>query len=241
MMIEAWSPWGRGSGRIMEVDSSGKKRWEITNLRYPMDASIIGNDRILVAEFHASQVTERDFKGKILWSRQATSPTGAQRLATGNTLITTRSQLIEVDRAGKEVWTWSPTDGMEICQAQRMRNGQTAVLDSAGKYLRLDSKGKELRSVQVGQMQGYGAGAQFLPNDHVLMPVMMENKVAEYNGSGKIVWEAHVDQPCSAHRLPNGNVLVALQNSQKVIEVNRSGKTVWEYKEQFQPHYASRR
>jgi hypothetical protein len=206
-----------------------------------MDASIIGNDRILVAEYHSSQVTERDFKGKILWSRQAMSPTGAQRLATGNTLITTRSQLIEVDRAGKEVWTWSPTAGMEICQAQRMRNGQTAVLDSAGKYLRLDSKGKELRSVQVGQMQGYGAGAHFLANDHVLMPLMMENKVAEYNGTGKIVWEAHVDQPCSAHRLPNGNVLVALQNSQKVIEVNRSGKTVWEYKEQFQPHYASRR
>jgi len=71
---------------------------------------------------------------------------------------------------------------------------------------------------------------------------MNQNKVAEYNGSGKIVWEANVTQPSSAHRLPNGNVLVACQNFHHVLELNRSGKTVWEYKENnFQPHYARRR
>jgi HEAT repeat protein len=241
LMVEAWSPWGRGGGRVMEVDSAGKKRWEITNLQYPTDACVIGHDRVLIAEYSSSQVTERDFKGKILWTKQCANPTGAQRLPSGNTLITMRQQLIEVDRTGKEVWSWSPTSGMEICQAQRLRNGQTAVLDSAGMYMRLDSKGKQLRSAQVGMMHGYGAGAEFLSNDHVLMPLINENKVVEYNASGKIVWEAHITMPCSAHRLPNGNVLVALQNSRSVVELNRAGKQVWEYKENFQPHYARRR
>jgi hypothetical protein len=242
LLVEAWSPWGRGGGRILEVDAAGKKRWEIGNLMYPTDASVIGNDRVLIAEYSSSQVTERDFKGKILWSKQIPMPTGAQRLPSGNTLITTRQQLVEVDRTGKEVWTHSPAAGMEICQAYRLRNGQTAILDSAGVYVRVDSKGRQLKSVQVGMMHGYGAGAEFLANDHVLMPLMNQNKVAEYNSSGKIVWEANVTNPCSAHKLPNGNVLVACQNFQRAVELNRAGKTVWEYKEnQFQPHYATRR
>jgi HEAT repeat protein/outer membrane protein assembly factor BamB len=240
LIVEAWNPMGRG-GRVVEVDASGKKRWELNNLRYPTDASVIGNDRLLMAEYHTSQVTERDFKGKILWTKNVPNPTGAQRLTTGNTLITTRNQLVEVDRNGKEVWTWSPTNGMEICQAHRYRNGQTAVIDQGGRFIRLDSKGKELRTTQVGVMWGYGAGAHFLPNDHVLMPLTNENKVAEYNASGKIVWEASVMQPSSAHRLPNGNVLVAMQQGQKVIEMNRAGKTVWEFKDNIQPHYATRR
>jgi HEAT repeat protein len=240
LVVEAWNPMGRG-GRVMEVDASGKKRWEINNLRYPTDASIVGNDRLLMAEYHTSQVTERDFKGKILWTKNVPNPTGAQRLSTGNTLVTTRNHLVEVDRNGKEVWTWSPTNGMEICQAHRYRNGQTAVIDQGGRFIRLDSKGKEIRSTQVGVMYGYGAGAHFLPNDHVLMPLTNENKVAEYNGSGKVVWEASVMQPGSAFRLPNGNVLVAMQQGQKVIEMNRAGKTVWEFKDNIQPHYATRR
>src|SRR5262249_14368165 len=183
----------------------------------PTDASVVGNDRVLIAEYSSSQVTERDFKGKIIWSKQVNLPTGAQRLPNGNTLITTRQQLLEVDKSGKEVWTHSSANGAEICAAYRFRNGQMAVLDSAGRYSRLDSKGKELKSVQVGTMHGFGAGADFLPNDHVLMPLMNENKVAEYNSSGKIVWEAHVNGPCSAYRLPNGNVLVACQNQRGSI------------------------
>src|SRR5262249_33918136 len=153
-----------------------------------------------------------------------------------------RQQLLEVDRSGKEIWTWSPPAGTEICQGYRLRNGQVGVLDSSGVYRRMDTKGKEYKSVQVGMMHGYGAGAEFLPNDHVLMPLINENKVAEYNSSGKIVWEASITQPCSAHRLPNGNVLVACQSFSHVVELNRAGKTVWEYKEgNFQPHFARRR
>src|SRR5207249_4919904 len=105
LMVEGWSPFGQG-GRVLEVDASGKKRWEISNLMFPTDACVLGNDRVLIAEYNSSQVTERDFKGKILWTKQIAMPTGAQRLPNGNTLITTRQQLVDVDRAGKELWTW---------------------------------------------------------------------------------------------------------------------------------------
>jgi hypothetical protein len=240
LMIEAWNRFGQG-GRVMEVDASGKKRWEIGNLMFPTDASVIGNDRVLIAEYNTSQVTERDFKGKILWTKQIQWPTNAQRLSNGHTFITTQQQIVEVDRTGKEVWTWHPPGGNGISGAHRFRNGQIAVLDQAGVYSRLDSKGKVLKTVQVGMMHGMGAGADFLPNDHVLMPLINENKVAEYNAAGKIVWEASITQPCSAFRLPNGNVLVSQQNSQRVVELNRAGKQVWEYKDNFMPHYARRR
>jgi HEAT repeat protein len=240
LMVEAWNRFG-GGGRIREVDASGKTRWEIGNLMYPTDASVIGHDRVLIAEYNSSQVTERDFKGKILWTKHIQWPTGAQRLPNGNTLITTQQQLVEVDRNGKEVWTFHTPNGNGIAGAHRFRNGQMAVLDQAGVYSRLDAKGKVLKTVQVGMMNGLGAGADFLPNDHVLMPLMGQNKVAEYNASGKVVWEANIPQPCSAFRLPNGNVLVAQQNFQRIVELNRAGKQVWENKGDFMPHYARRR
>jgi HEAT repeat protein len=240
LVVEAWSPMGRG-GRVLEVDSHGRKRWEIDGVMYPMDASVVGHDHVLIAEYSSSRVTERDFKGKVIWEKQIQWPTGAQRLPNGNTFITTQQQIVEVDRTGKEVFTYNNMQHGPIMVAKKLRNGQICMLTNTGVYVRTDSRGKELKRVQVSAMHSFGAGVDFLPRDHVLMPLMNENKVVEYDATGKIVWEAGVTQPCSAHRLPNGNTLVAQQFGQCVIEINRAGKTVWEYKENVNPHYASRR
>lgn len=239
LLVEAWSRRGRG-GRVLEIDSSGKKRWEINGLQYPMDARVIGHDRVLIAEFQSSMVTERDFKGAIIWQKSIENPVGAQRLPNGNTLITTRNRIVEVDREGKENALFTNMN-YEICTAQKLRNGQIQVLLTTGRYLRLDSKGKELKSTSVSVMHNFGAGADFVGRDHVLMPLMQENKVVEYNDSGKIVWEASINMPCSSVRLPNGNTLVACQNAGRCVELNRSGKVVWEYKDDITPHFASRR
>jgi HEAT repeat protein len=239
LLVEAWSRTGRG-GRVLEVDAAGKKRWEITGLQYPMDARVVGHDRVLIAEYQSSMVTERDFKGSIVWQKSIELPVGAQRLPNGNTVITTRNRVVEVDREGKENVLFTNMNH-EICVAQKLRNGQLQVIFSTGRYVRLDSKGKELKSVPISIIHNFGAGVDFPGRDHVLMPLMQQNKVVEHNESGKVVWEASVNMPCSAVRLPNGNTLVACQNAGRCVELNRSGKVVWEYKDNVTPHYASRR
>ena len=56
------------------------------------------------------------------------------------------------------------------------------------------------------QMPG---SVQVLPNGNVLVPLLFNGKVAEYDAAGQIVWEANVQQPSSAMRLPNGHTLIA--------------------------------
>ncbi len=63
-----------GAGRVFEIDRDGKERWAITNLRGPVDAVVVPGKRVLIAEYHGRRVTERDFTGKILWSKQVAMP-----------------------------------------------------------------------------------------------------------------------------------------------------------------------
>jgi hypothetical protein len=57
---------------------------------------------------------------------------------------------------------------------------------------------------------------------------MDNNKVAEYDGTGKELWSVAVPSPWSAARLKNGNTLIA-SNRNFVREVNPQGQTVWEF------------
>ena len=73
--------------------------WQINNLLFPLDAQLLGEDRVLVAEYHGNRVTERDLKGAIIWSKQMNSnPHNVQRLPNGHTLIATNISVVEVDR-----------------------------------------------------------------------------------------------------------------------------------------------
>ena len=73
----------------------------------PNDAQVLPGGRILVAERNGNQVTERDRTGAISWKHECSSPIGCQRLPGGNTLITTFSELKEVTREGKVVFSYS--------------------------------------------------------------------------------------------------------------------------------------
>jgi hypothetical protein len=68
-----------------------------------------------------------------------------------------------------------------------------------------------------------------LPNGHVLIPLMNEDKVVEYDADGKSVAEISVEQPIVATRLPNGNTLVTSMSRRRAVEIDRAGKEVWEY------------
>ncbi len=93
------------NNRVYELDRNGKERWAIGNVSNPLDAVVLPGNRVLIAECHANRVSERDFKGNILWQKQIVQPVRVQRLPNGNTFIATLTgSLMEVDRSGKEIY-----------------------------------------------------------------------------------------------------------------------------------------
>jgi len=215
---------------IMELGADGKTpRWKIEDVQFPLDAQVLPGGRVLVAEQQGNRVTERTTKGEVKWEKQIDGPLMAQRLPNGNTFIATRTQLVEVDRTGKEVSSHSQPGGDLIMKAQKLPNGDVGVVTMGRRFLRLDSTGKELASFKVNVATS-GGRIDVLPNGHVLVPEMARDKVVEYDSGGKPVWEADIEEPIAAVRLRNGNTLVNSMKQKRAVELDRAGKEVWEYK-----------
>jgi HEAT repeat protein len=220
---------GKATGKVYELDAAGRTRWEINDVRYPIFAQVVGPDRVLVAEYQGYTVSERNFKGEVIWQRPAGGILmGAQRLPGGQTLIVTRNQVREVDRSGKETIVLNrPND---ITSAGRFRDGTLGVITTAGVLVRYTREGKELRSFNVGPITtSIGFRAHFLPNGHVLVPHYVQNKVAEYDSNGKRVWEATLsatNRPFAVSRLPNGHTLVVSRLGNSVVELDKEGREV---------------
>jgi hypothetical protein len=214
-------------GRVFEQDAHGRTRWQIKDLQYPIDAQVLDARRVLVAEYGARRVTERNHKGDILWQTALSgSPIVARRLSSGNTFIASRSSVYEVDRTGAEVWTLNHSFGL-IVAACPLRDGSVAVISQMGEYQRLDRSGKVLNSFRVGRIvRSVGTQIDVLPNGHVLIPFYTGNCVVEYDTDGKAVWSAQAYRPTCAHRLPNGHTLIASRMSNVLVEVDRRGQEV---------------
>jgi HEAT repeat protein len=212
-------------GRVVELDQKGKVRWQIENLKYPVDAQVLpGGDKVLIAEYTGRAVTERNLKGEVLWTKTVQAIVlGARRLPDGNTFIVSRSQLLEVDKDGKEVLAINRND---VAAAVKLRDGEIGMLTTAGRYVRLDATGKELKSFNAGQILSIGGHFEVLPNGRVIVPQYSQNRVVEFDAEGKQLWAADLQQPTSVRRLPNGNTLVASRYGRYVVELDRNGKEV---------------
>jgi HEAT repeat protein len=227
------------NGQIIELGTDGKQRWQLSGLSNPWDFQVLPGQRVLVAEYGASRVSERNLKGDIVWQKQVANPISCQRLSNGHTFIATRNQLLEVDRSGKEVFTLN-RNNWDIMSAQKLRDGQIVMVSQSGCH-RLDASGKELRSYQLPN----GVGTYYVgisAKGGILLAQSWMNKVYDYDPDGKLVAEINVNQPWSAFRLPNGNTLVSTQNwPAKVLEVDKAGKTVWEHQTPTQAGRVKRR
>lgn len=69
----------------------------------------------------------------------------------------------------------------------------------------------------------------------IMVPLMGENRVAEYNMDGKELWSVSAKSPWSAIRLKNGNTLISGDGNGYTREVNMSGETVWEFTREDAP------
>ncbi|HEV3263063.1 MAG TPA: PQQ-binding-like beta-propeller repeat protein [Gemmataceae bacterium] len=231
----------KGGSAVWECGLDGKPRWEITGLQSPIDAQVLPGNRVLVAEYGGRAVTERDFKGKVLWEHKLNSqPVTCQRLANGNTLVATLQDIVEVTRAGKDVFRHTVQTGM-IFSAQKRRDGHVIYVTYEGKLTELDARGKELRSFTFEAPQQGLVTVEVLPGNHYLIPMTKSGKVVEFDSGGKVVWQCPASSPNAASRLPNGNTLVCGMSAGRVVEVNRAGKVVWEHTFEGRPFRVRRR
>jgi HEAT repeat protein len=219
------------NNRVFEVDRNGKERWAINGIPFPVDAWVVGNKRVLIAEYNGQKVTERDFEGKVLWTKEGINgnPVNVQRLANGNTFIATQGQVMEVDRNGKEVYTVNNIPG-GILAAYRARNGHIVCLNNGNQCVVVDTTGKQIKSFPSNRQPQWTSGLDLLSNGHILITQPNINKVTEYDADGKQIVEVDAPLATTASALPNGHFLVASHQGQRAFEVDRTGKVVWEHK-----------
>jgi HEAT repeat protein len=228
--------------RVFEIDRHGKELWAIDNATDPVDAVVLPGRRVLIAEYKLQRVTERDGKGKILWEKGVPgNPCSVQRLANGNTVIVVPDgPILEVDRAGKEVWTIPSVPG-GVKAAQRSRRGDVVCLTGKGQCLLLDTTGTPLGSFVTGHDDISIGGIDLLPNGHILVACRKTEKVLEFDREGRKQLEWKVPGMRTARALPNGHILVTCPEQQCVCEMDRAGKIVREHKTAGKPFLARQR
>ncbi len=221
-------------GRVLELGRDKNTRWDIRNLVFPLDAQMVSDERVLVAEYHGNRVTERDTRGQIVWQRAVAGPLAAQRLPNGNTFVATDHQLLEYDKDGGELINIEfPEEGRKIMKASKLPNGDILCMLADSRIARFDARGKEIHSFQIALgMRLFGGRIYATPHGRVLVPHHAEGKVVEYDRNGKAVWEVAFEQPIAAVRLANGNTLITSMNAAVgAVEVDRTGKEVWTYRQ----------
>jgi HEAT repeat protein len=231
--------------QVQELGADGKVRWTIAGLQNPTDAHMLRGERVLIVENGSQTVSERNLRGDVLWKKQVQNiwPFSAQRLSNGNTLVVGNNGIVEVDRSGKEVFTFNRQFN-DIMSAGKTRMGQY-VFVTRQQVITLDNAGKEVKNLNLNQTQIHSNCNDVLPNGNVLVVGsaivggVWTQKAMEFDTTGKVVWEAPVVQPIAVARLPNGNTVVTAQNAWPghVTELDRKGQVVKDIALQL---YASR-
>jgi hypothetical protein len=227
LVCECWIH-GQTIGAVRAFGPDGKVHWQIEDIRNTSDVQVLPGRRVLLAETEEKKVTERSWDGKLLWKHEvADMPVTCQRLANGNTFIATHSELLEVSRQGKVIY--SHRIPLQVYAARKLSDGHILYIQNKCKVVEIDQTGKEVRSVPAGNTVCNGwASFELLTNGHFLITQYNANKVREIDASGKVIWESDVVTPAHATRLANGNTLVASSETNRLVELNRDGKPVSE-------------
>ncbi len=221
------------AGRIVDLDSAKKPRYEIKDIQFPLDAQLLPGPRVLVAEHGANKVTERDSLGNILWAKGIDEPLVCQRLANGHTMIANIDGFVEVDHSGAEILRFRPKNDERLMKAQRRADGFTALvlqtsLGEESRLVWLDRSLRERASFPVA-VRTSGGRIDTLPGDEILLPELENNRIVRYDAKGKIVWMAELEQPVAAVKTPTGTILANCKTLRGAVELNDQGKEIWSF------------
>jgi hypothetical protein len=222
-----------GHGAAWEYGPDHKNRWLMRDVGGPFDARVLSGGRLLLAEYNARRVTERDRAGKIEWEHAtAGGPLEVQRLSNGNTLIATNHEILEVTRGKAVVFSFKDPSG-NIFSAQKLANGHILYGLYSGSVVELDRSGKEVHRFPIERPRGL-ANIELLPNGRYMMPLAGTNRIVEMDRKGTVLREISVSSPTCVAILPGGNLLVGSHILSNVREIDRTGKVLWEQKAEGQ-------
>ena len=130
-----------------------------------MDAQVLPNGQVLIAEATGHRVTERDLKGDVLWEKKIDGePTGCQRLPDGSTFVSTYNSVMEFAADGTKTYSFSIPGSNAI---RKIRNGHI-VYTQDDKIVEVDAAGKRVRTMPLPSRSMY-VGVEDLPGDHFLV------------------------------------------------------------------------
>ncbi len=150
------------------------------------------------------------------------------RMTLGNLLVCDQNGVRELDRAGKELWSFGKNVAY-AWSARKLENGNVLISNPNMSQV-LEIRPRERNG---GDLVWSWEGAQYpydavkLENGNVLVADYYGNRVVEVNPKdNSTAWTSpRINLPISVERLPNGNTLVG--TSQEVLEVDSKGATTW--------------
>lgn len=184
----------------------------------------------------------------VAWSIPIRDIHDAQPLPNGHWLLQTRfTNVIELDREGKEVWRYEAgktIDGkqVEIHAFRRLDNGLTMIAESGTtRILEVAQDGTIQHSIplKVSKPDPHRDTRLVRPTPEgtYLVCHEAENLVREYRRDGSIAWEHDVGSKVySASRLANGNTLIGTGDGHSVQEISPDHKVVWQITEKELPN-----
>ena len=219
------------TGRILELGRDKKPRWSFGGLQFPVDAWVLPNNRVIIAELTGSKITERDMKGTVHWEQRTQGqPYNVQRLPNGHTFVATNTQVVEYDRTGKQVLLVNNLGNLTA--GYKAKNGHIFCVAN-GQCIHMDATGKRINMFPAGGNPSWVSGIDVLANGRIL--ITLPNKVCEFDPKGKQTLEVNIVNVTTATGLPNGNILAGCHNIRRVMEVDRKGRVVWQYTEAQSP------
>jgi hypothetical protein len=163
------------------------------------------------------------------------------RLSVGHLLICDQAGVRELDRTGREVWSYQQS-AQYAWSARKLENGNVLVANTNfNEVIEIRPAGRTGGEIVWRQPQAnYPYDAARLDNGNTLVAEYATNRVVEYDARTKQpVWQHAIDYPHAVQRLENGNTLIC--TSVNVVEVDRQGRERWRLAAPgLRPHRATR-
>jgi hypothetical protein len=233
------------TNNIWEAGPGGRPRRdrEVDELGGPYDVQALTGGRLLVAEYLAQRVTERDRKGAILWQIKIADPIACRRLPNGNTFIATNRRVVEFRPDAKEAFSYAlKEDEIPAVAAYRPLDSSSVYVACQQGLFILDTAhtpvtAKKLAwDTTVSDIQP-GSGGRLL----LTTASGLKTKVLEVDSAGRSVKEWTIPAAGAATRLANGHILAASSTSRRLFEVDLRGKVVWRKHTEGRPIRVRRR
>ena len=228
-------------GAVVELGPDMKERWKIPGLSLPMDAQMLPDGTVAIAEQGGSRVTIRNTQGRVVSTRTVGGrnrvhgePQQIQVLPDGNLLVVCRNTIVEYKKDADEEVMRYVRNQHDIAAARRLPDGSTAVMlvNGPNYCLFLDGKGFEQADRKLKTGMPYYQGGMDVPGKDRLLVTEM-SQVVEYDlTTNKSVWKKQANQARSVQRLPNGNTLLVESGgtlSGRMVEVTPDGEEVWTF------------